>query len=98
MCLRPDLLLCTEAWKLIAIVNDISISFIDIISLLYANEEVLKSTIVPECVMELSSIIHETESFDLFDLSPIFILNMRNRRQCTSHRAEAIMSAIEVTE
>jgi hypothetical protein len=98
ICLRPDMIPCNEQWEPVTISNHIAVSFIDLIALIAATSEMLASTQVPKGVYQLVRMFDKIEMTDLLVLSQAKILNLGNQRYCHERRAEAIMSAVGVTD
>lgn len=98
ICLRPDMIPCNEQWEPVTVSNHVAVSFIDMIALCCATSEILASIRVPKGVQQLVLMLDEIEMMNLLNLSQAKILTLGNRRYCRKRRAEAIMSAIGVTD
>ncbi|KAJ4403413.1 hypothetical protein N0V82_010658 [Gnomoniopsis sp. IMI 355080] len=111
VCLRPDMLLADASWKCVSVADNVRIPINGLItmhkffrrSIGYSNED-LDSKFPPGTadseyfgVWEIEFWIRATGLDNLLDLSRVDILALGSRRQCTSRRAEAIMSALGAT-
>ncbi|KAI1742427.1 hypothetical protein F4680DRAFT_31994 [Xylaria scruposa] len=107
--LRPDLWLCTRNWKPLSLGLQQPLSFIGFITIFetfyHHNEPALKVPFSPELAKQshiaLFEMMHwrfSTGLHRIMNLNQISLLTLGDRRECTGRRAEAIMSALGVTD
>jgi Heterokaryon incompatibility protein (HET) len=99
VCLRPDMWLCNSNWEFLAVSDDTPLALNDIVALSLVNSTIPSlAAQAPIGVRELTRLFRITGLQNLLQLSQLSIITMGNERHCTSRRAEAIMSAIGVTD
>jgi len=101
-CLRPDMLLCTKNWDILHLSPGILISLSDIIAMFHVLARMQPQGHLdhtdPAGVVELARLVRDTDLLHLPNQSRLSIITAGNFRHCTERRAEAIMSAIGVTD
>ena len=99
-CLRPDMLLSKNDFETLQVWKCVPLTLVEIISLFAATSDILRSPtmVVPSGVRELDTLFRQARMLGLFHLSQTSIMTMGNQRECEHRRAEAIMSAIGMTD
>ena len=102
LCLRPDMLLFDRNWTPFRLFDEPSSPEVPLDTILALCEFWKKNIYdslpeVPPAVTELVSLMETTSLLEILDLDPLDILTVASNRYCMERRAEAIMSAIGVT-
>ncbi|KAF2727761.1 hypothetical protein EJ04DRAFT_594023 [Polyplosphaeria fusca] len=108
-CLRPDMWLCAADWTFLAASQDLPVSIVGFVAILETWSKAypgrLDVTYDPDPEKQHTIALYEithwrfTSGMDkLLDLDQTAIVALGDRRHCEKRRAEAIMSALGVTE
>ncbi|KAI9370459.1 hypothetical protein BJX61DRAFT_544587 [Aspergillus egyptiacus] len=101
LCLRPDMILLSRQWCPFAI-HTAPVRLVDLAALMSACEGIRGHTstdLPPSSSTEaLHDLLNDTGIIAIGDAGRVDILSMGNQRTCTGNRAEAIMSALSVTD
>ncbi|KAH6662338.1 hypothetical protein B0J14DRAFT_287743 [Halenospora varia] len=104
ICIRPDMLICNATWEFLAVRQNVTVTFDELVALYQANFKAdekrsrYPDARKPRAVTELIHLLEYTGLSSLLTMSRPTILILGNQRQCLEGRAEAIMAVLDATE